>query len=598
MPPPLDLPTLEALLRRYQSDADSVEPLRALRQARRELAEQLLAADAADVCERWDRLRGLHRLLLDSGLRDEFPSDDDAAFASTLLHPQTPGAALAAMLYHRPFQLPLTFDLPAVPDWLRGDWLRYLLEGPSVFPNLGDADAHLAHTRRVVDYIHAQVIANPGDIFWLQTAGTLLVRLKIFPLYFTAADLSPILIQRGELLDLVLRASGHHLDHSFPPRDANRRIRLGVLCNLMAAETGAYATLPLFEHLDRSRFEVILYYARSTGTAAEEYCRRRVDRAVQVPENLTELVAALRAEDLDLLHFVPNVASTMSLWTKVAAHRLARVQFTNFASPVTTGMGQMDYFISGVLSEPDDAAAKYRERLVLLDGAGFGIDPSPAPTESSIRLDPFTLRIPEKTSIVFASGANYFKLVPELLAAWLRILAAAPNSVLLLYPFGSWSESYPVAAFMRRMREVFRRAGIDANRLIVAPRLAGRAEVKELLKNADVYLDSFPHSGSHSLLDALETGLPSVALHGVTLRGRHGAAMLLEMGLDELVTRDEHQYVTLAAQLAADADRRAGIARRIAAALDPPPPFLHSRAYAAKVAPLYESWLAATAAGG
>src|SRR5206468_11558938 len=102
----------------------------------------------------------------------------------------------------------------------------------------------------------------------------------------------------------------HPLDHSFGPRDPQRRIRLGVLCNLMAAETGAYATLPLFEHLDRTRFEVILYYARPAGTAAEEYCRRRADRAAQVPEKLSELVAALRAEDLDLLHFVPNVAPT------------------------------------------------------------------------------------------------------------------------------------------------------------------------------------------------------------------------------------------------------------------------------------------------
>jgi predicted O-linked N-acetylglucosamine transferase (SPINDLY family) len=160
-------------------------------------------------------------------------------------------------------------------------------------------------------------------------------------------------------------------------------------------------------------------------------------------------------------------------------------------------------------------------------------------------------------------------------------------AALLLCPFGPmWSNNYPVEAFVDRVRGVLRRHGADPSRLVVAPMLLTRPGVHSLLATADVYLDSFPHTGSHSLFDAIEAGLPCVSLLGQTFRGRHGPALLLEMGLDDLVARDVTSYERTAMQLGRDAALRQSVRWRMREAQRPL--FLNPSQYCANLAKRYE----------
>ena len=78
----------------------------------------------------------------------------------------------------------------------------------------------------------------------------------------------------------------------------------------------------------------------------------------------------------------------------------------------------------------------------------------------------------------------------------------------------------------------------------------------------DAMLDTLRWSGGNTSLDALAAGLPIVTLPGRFMRGRQSAGMLGLAGLDELVARDEDDFVRIAARLGADPGFRMGLSVR------------------------------------
>jgi predicted O-linked N-acetylglucosamine transferase (SPINDLY family) len=106
-----------------------------------------------------------------------------------------------------------------------------------------------------------------------------------------------------------------------------------------------------------------------------------------------------------------------------------------------------------------------------------------------------------------------------------------------------------------------------------------RAEVKALERVADVYLDTFPFSGSISLIDPLELGIPTVVFEGKTHRSQAAAALLRELQIPELIAGDEDSYIEKAAELASNPDYRRSIGTRILEQMARKPRFINPSVY-------------------
>jgi predicted O-linked N-acetylglucosamine transferase (SPINDLY family) len=169
--------------------------------------------------------------------------------------------------------------------------------------------------------------------------------------------------------------------------------------------------------------------------------------------------------------------------------------------------------------------------------------------------------------VVFVSGANFYKLLPELDEIWADILARVPNSFLLLYPFNPhWLSSYPLS-IQWRMQKAFQRCGVDSNRIIFlnATKDLSKLDIFQVLSGSDVYLDAISYSGAGSIIEALLTGLPTVGFTSELPyhKNRSAAAILKEIGLDELVVADESAYVELAVTLGTSKELRGALRERI-----------------------------------
>jgi len=545
--------------------------------------------------------RKANQLLQSSGIKTEPLTKEEQTLSSKLVANITKGFdepkaiqfLLAAMLYYRADQLPLQHDLIHIPSWFINDYLKFVFNSPH-FQELGEADSYYCYMQQWIDYLHASIFSNPNSSFWQNVAVQFLQVANFIPIYFNEANLKDIYVKRAEILEYVIKLDGYEVDYEFAPRDSKRKkIRLGILASHFTPAAETFASLPIYEYLSRE-FEVILYSLSQTGHQLEQYCQSCANSFKLLPQNLKEQVNCIRADDLDLLFIATNVTAGTNQICLLSLHRLARVQVTSIASIVTTGIRNVDYYLSGKLTDQSsEAEHHYREQLLRLEGSAHCFSYGSEQNTATVTVDRKKLGISEE-SVVFVSVANMFKITPELSHTWAKIIASVPNSVLLLFPFGpNWSNSYPKKNFLNNISKIFSQYGLEQSRCINLDPVPvpNRDDIKQYLKLSDIYLDSYPFSGTTSLIEPLEVGLPIVARQGTYLRSAMGAALLQEIGRHDLVANSEESYIQLAIALGTEPELRKQKSDQIERKMQGNPKFLDSRSYSAQVGALFQELL-------
>ncbi|MEG4212273.1 FkbM family methyltransferase [Microcoleus sp. S13_B4] len=583
----------------YQKDQANEVNLANIRQSRQQLANYWLTLPAEQLANVYAGDAGkAHQLLLNSNIKDEAVTDADksvidrlaAHLSQGIKTPKDINYLLAAALYRRADQLWLNYENAAIPNWFVNDYLKFMFAAPTLFQEIGEADNYCRYVQGWVSYLHSNIFKNQNSQVWQDIAWFFTQCANFIPLYFNSENLKDIYTKRADIIEYAMKNRGAAIDCIFPARPANRqKIRLGILTKHFGAMTETFATLPAFEYLNREQFEIILYALNLDGNKLEQYCQSRADRLVKLSNDLASQVQAIRADDLDILLIATNITAVTHPISLLALHRLARVQTTCFNSPITTGMRHIDYYIAGKLMEPTpEGQEHYREQLATLDGPGCCFSYTLEPYTPNINFTRNSIGISEE-SVVFISSANLYKLLPELRETWAKIIAAVPNSVLFLMPFGpSWTNHYPGGAFVNNMKAVFAKYGIESNRLRVLKSFPNRADVKEVLKLGDVYLDSYPYAGTTSLVDPLEVGLPTVVRDGDTLRSRMGAAVLRSLSMPDLIANSEASYIQLAVTLGTNPQLRQQKRQEIQQKMQANPAFFDSVAYSGGIGKLFQ----------
>jgi len=554
-------------------------------------SDQLASAYAGDTGK-------LHQSLINSEIKDASLTDTEQTFVDELAaniakgfnDPKAINYLLAAMLYRRADQLPIKYDRAQIPNWFANDYLKFMFGSPNLFQTVGEADNYYQFIQGWVNYIHSNIFKNPDSQLWQNIAFFFSQVANFIPLYFTTANLRDIYTKRADIIEFALKSRGSSIDCIFPGRSPNRtKIRLGIINDHFTPQTETFATIPVFEHLNRDKFEIILYALNTNGHQLEQYCQSRADKLVTLPKDLASQVQTIRADDLDILFFGTNLTAVNKPLVSLAMHRLARVQTTSFCSPTTTGIRHMDYYIAGNFTLPDATyQEQYREQLAVMEGSGFCFKYATESEVATVKPTRKSLGIDDKTT-VFISGANFYKILPELRETWVKILASVPNSILILYPFGpAWTRSYPATPFVNNLNAVCAKYGVNNNRLRFVKQLPSRADVKEFLQLADVYLDSYPYAGATSLIDPLQVGLPTVVVEGNALRFRQGAAMLRELQMPDLITHSEASYIQLAVTLATNPELRQRYRQEIQQKMQANPACFDSVAYSGAIAQLFQ----------
>jgi predicted O-linked N-acetylglucosamine transferase (SPINDLY family) len=123
----------------------------------------------------------------------------------------------------------------------------------------------------------------------------------------------------------------------------------------------------------------------------------------------------------------------------------------------------------------------------------------------------------------------------------MRLLQAVPQSVLWLLDWNTWAT--------QNLQREARQRGIDAGRLIFAPKLPLDAHLRRL-GAADLFLDTLPYNAHTMASDALWVGVPVVTCAGSTFASRVAGSLLTAVGLPELIAGSLAESEALALRLA------------------------------------------------
>jgi len=421
--------------------------------------------------------------------------------------------------------------------------------------------------RESVDCVERAVQADPGSAEAL--AGRALVRLNGFAQedadrdYAAALRLEPanprILSARamlsnylsGRSRESVLAAhvaagrafAAENAMDFRQARDPERRLRVGFVSPDLRAHPVASFFEPLLQSLDPDRFEVILYHTDPRTDAVSERLRQR-SASWRNLHGLSDDAAdkVVRADAPDLLVDLAGHSAGNRL--ALFARRLAPVQATYLGYPHTTGLPAIDFRFTDAIADPAGEADRFAtERLVRFAPTAWAFQPDPDVPEVSpgpSAAEPIT----------FGSFNNFTKVTDEMLRVWAALLDRVPRSRLLLK--SRFLDEPAVAALVRAR---VRAAGLDEQRVELAPPVPQLRGHLETYARVDVALDPFPYHGTTTTCEALWMGVPVVTLAGDRHAARVGCSLLTAVGHPEWIARTEDDYVALAADLAADRRR-------------------------------------------
>jgi len=337
-----------------------------------------------------------------------------------------------------------------------------------------------------------------------------------------------------------------------PRHPRHDRIRLAYISADLRNHAVGMLAAGLFETHDRSRFELTAF---SLGPDVPDELRTRVapafDRFLQVDGRTDRDIAAL-ARHLEIDIAVDLGGYTRAARPGIVAHRAAPIQVSYLGYPGTLGGQFMDYLLADCVLVPGAARAHYSEKIAYLPSYQVNDGRRPGAERSFSRAE---LGLPA-AGFVFCCFNNSYKITPETFDSWMRILSAAPGSVLLLLG------SSPMAE--RNLRREAVQRGIASERLIFGRPLPP-AEHLGRYRSADLFLDTLPYNAHTTASDALWAGLPVLTLPGEAFASREAASLLTAVGLPELIARSRADYERRAIELAMDGQRLAALKHKLAA---------------------------------
>ena len=404
---------------------------------------------------------------------------------------------------------------------------------PVFADTVADGIAATEKFARSLEELTAWSGANPGKL------GKSVGGSQPFYLAYRPADVTALLSRYG---DLICAGAAVHWQPRIaeggsvrPPRE---RVRIVVVSGQVRQHPVWDAVLRgIVAHLDRRRFEVVLYHTGSMTDEETTWATGRVDRFVQGPRSTRAWLDEVAGDRPDVM-FYPEVGMDPATCA-LAALRLAPLQVAGWGHPVTTGLPSIDLFVSGELLEATGAERHYREKLIRLPGTGVCTDLAP------VQSQPWDGPARPENCVRFALCQQPIKFDPADDVLLTRIAkAAGPSEFWLAAPK---KLHWATARLRNRLAAAFRAEGLDPDAHLREMPWLPRDQFAGFLDEMDVFLDCPAFSGYTTAWQAIHRGIPIVTLEGEFLRQRLASGLLRQIGMTDGIASSADQYVQIAA---------------------------------------------------
>ncbi len=336
--------------------------------------------------------------------------------------------------------------------------------------------------------------------------------------------------------------------HPMPQRTTKpkikKKLRIGYVSPDFRNNVVSYFFSPLLAAHDHNRFEIFCY-ANHHQDLSDNTTKRLQTMADhwRIVDTLSDsgLAKLIHEDAIDIL--VDLTGHLKGNRLKAFTYRPAPIQASYLGFIAATGLEAMDYWITDEVLHPADTAEQTVETIYRLPRCWVcyqapdntpDVTPCPNPDEQ----------------VTFGSFSNLSKLSKKVIETWSRLLHELPESHLLLM-------NKPLSDPKTRQRLVdqFASHNITADRLFIKHG-APLNEYLTTYAKVDIVLDPFPRTGGTTTAEALWMGVPVITLAGERYAERISASELTALGLEDLISNNQIDYIKKAVALAQDKNRR------------------------------------------
>jgi len=331
------------------------------------------------------------------------------------------------------------------------------------------------------------------------------------------------------------------LDNSLP----KRKIKLGYVSSLMWSHVGGQLMLGWLEKHDKEQLEIYSYYVDTKNDEITQRYQLNSDFFYHIPANLKLLANQIAEDNLDVIIFID--IGLMPLMTQIASLRLAPIQCATWGHPETTGLPNIDYFISNELMEPEDAQEHYSETLIKLPNLGVChpgfVIPSPhkQPSDFHPTLD--------ANSIIYIANQNLIKYLPRYDFIYPEIARQVPQAKFI---FVERPNTYIAQLFKQRLGKSFAEFNLNIDNHCLFFPLLNNDDYWNMYLIAHVFLDSINWSGCYTSMQAITCHLPVVTCIGEFMRSNQSVGLLTRINVTETIAISEAEYIEIACRLGKD----------------------------------------------
>ena len=319
------------------------------------------------------------------------------------------------------------------------------------------------------------------------------------------------------------------------------KLRVGCVSSDFGNHPGGYFTLSTLKKLSKD-FELIAYsnFDRKDETS-EQF--KKIFSEWNIIDKMSdeEVVLKIQKDKIHLLVDMQGHSAKNRL--PIFFYKAAPIQIT-WLGQGTSGIPEIDYFISSKILNPQSDDKFYSEKVIRLPK----ISQSLSIPENNLL--PSDLPAKKNKFITFGCFNQYAKVNIQVIELWSKILKAVKNSKLILK-----SAEFSNNKVYQNILDKFKKFEIDQNSIILKGKSDNRKEVLETYNLIDISLDPFPFQGNTSTCESVWMGVPVLTLKGNRYLSHFGESINLNLDMSDWIASTKEDYIKKATKFSADIEK-------------------------------------------
>ena len=329
----------------------------------------------------------------------------------------------------------------------------------------------------------------------------------------------------------------------------NNKINLGIMsADLKNGHSITFFLKTILSNYNKDEIEIYLFSNQINVNAISKEISDLVFKTIDISKlsNLNAL-NKIREENLDIIIDVMGYTSRNRIG--LFKNRVAKKQVLWMGYCNTTGLKNMDYIIADPNLIYKDEKNYYAEQVLYLPeiwnthcGFDFERKENPPP-------------LLKNNYITFGSFNNPAKINKNVIFCWSKILKEIENSKLIIKCSNDKKK-------LDRIESLMEKNGV-LDSVIFHKRFEDKKDHLDLYNEVDIALDTFPYNGVTTSFEAIWMGVPVITMAGYNFNSRCGESINKNLNMEQLIAKNEDDYVSKAVSLSTDRDKFLNIRKSI-----------------------------------